>query len=187
MKRIVLSLLAVFTSVLGALEEGSKTRELTVDEKTVAEAANAYMAAYNLRDTKALAAIRIADSEEAMLRALASIPGTPSNLSGTFKAPLPQVRRQLLNQIEPQLNARQTQFNALQGERWQQGILRWIKDALVALFSAIGLAAIGRSADDRPTLLEITFFPELRHVRRLDPSLQQMADESELIDSDIRR
>lgn len=57
MKRIVLSLLAVFTSVLGAQEEVPKPRELSVDEKTVAEAANAYMAAYNQRDTKALAAM----------------------------------------------------------------------------------------------------------------------------------
>lgn len=122
--------------------------------------------------TRALAAIRIADSEEALIRALASIPGTPANIGGRLKEPLPQVRRQLLSQIEPQLNARQLQFKALQSERLQQGLLRWIKDAFVALFAAAGFAAAGRRAPDRPTLLEGLLFSERRRVSALAPNVQ---------------
>lgn len=102
--------------------------------------------------TRALAAIRTADSQESLLQALAAIPGRPSNLGGALKEPLPQVREQLVRQIEPQVNARLTQLQAVQGSRWQEGFLRWFKDALVALFSAIGCAAIGRFSDGRRTL-----------------------------------
>lgn len=58
MKRNILLLLAVFTTVLGAQEaEPPKPHELSADEKTVSDAANAYMEAYNKKDSKALAAM----------------------------------------------------------------------------------------------------------------------------------
>lgn len=103
--------------------------------------------------TRALAAIRTADSQELLLQALASIPGSPSNLGGSLKASLPQVREQLVRQIEPQVNARLTQLEALQSSRWQEGFLRWFKDGVVTLFSAISFAAIGRFAVGRSSLL----------------------------------
>ena len=77
----------------------------------------------------------------------------------------------MLNEIEPQLKAKQAQLTALQNQRWQQGLLRWFKDALVALFSAIGLAAIGRTAAERPTLLEIILNPRPQQRRQLDHAL----------------
>lgn len=77
----------------------------------------------------------------------------------------------MLNEIEPQLTAKQAQLTALQSQRWQQGLLRWFKDALVALFSAIGLAAIGRTAAERPTLLEIILNPRPQQRRQLDHAL----------------
>ena len=81
------------------------------------------------------------------------------------------MRQQLIRQIEPQVNANLTQLTALQNQRWQQGLLRWFKDALVALFSAIGLAAIGRLAAERPTLLEIILNPRPQQRRQLDHAL----------------
>jgi hypothetical protein len=121
--------------------------------------------------TRALSAIRAANSQADLIGALASLPGTPANLGGSFKEPLAQVRDQLLNEIEPQLKAKQAQLTALQNQRWQQGLLRWFKDALVALFSAIGLAAIGRTAAERPTLLEIILNPRPQQRRQLDHAL----------------
>jgi hypothetical protein len=87
-----------------------------------------------------------------MVFALNSIPGAP-NLRGEIKEPLPKVRQQLIAQIEPQLRARQNQFSEINGQRWQQGILLWVKHGLMAAFSALGFAAIGRWAPNQPTLL----------------------------------
>ena len=120
--------------------------------------------------TRALTAIRNADSQDALLQALASIPGSPSNLSGSLKDPLHQVREQLIRQIEPQVSARQTQLGALQSSRLQEGFLRWFKDAVVAFFSAIGFAAIGRFAEDRPTLLS-TIIDRRPPIQPLQPSV----------------
>jgi hypothetical protein len=103
--------------------------------------------------SRALDLIRIAETSDAMLFALQSIPGAPQNLGGELKDPLPKVRQQLIAQIEPQLKARQNQLNAINGQRWQKGILRWVKDGLMAAFSALGFAAIGRWAPTQPTLL----------------------------------
>ena len=105
--------------------------------------------------TRALAAIRNTDSQDSLLQALDSIPGSASNLGGSLKDPLPQVREQLIRQIEPQVNARVTQLVALQSSRWQEGFLRWFKDGLVALFSGLSFAAIGRFAVDRSSLLSV--------------------------------
>ncbi len=140
----------------------------------VVQQSNANEQAQLLPYTRALDAIRTANSQAALIGALASIPGTPSNLGGTLQAPISQVRNQLLSQIEPQVNARQAQLKALQDERWQQGLLRWFKDALVALFSAIGFAALGRAAADRPTLLQVILNPRKPQRRRPDPALEAL-------------
>jgi hypothetical protein len=132
--------------------------------------ARAQLRPYN----QSLASIRKANSEEALLRALAKIPGSPANLGGTLKEPVPQVRAQLILQLEPQVKARQNQLDALQGSLWQEGLLRWFKDGLVALFSAIGFAAIGRSAADRPTLLQVILDPRPSQRRRPDPELEAL-------------
>jgi hypothetical protein len=103
--------------------------------------------------TRALDLIRIAETPDAMLFALRSIPGAPSNLSGELSDPLSKVRQQLIAQIEPQLKARQNQLKDVNRQRWKQGILRWVKDGFIAAFSAFGFAAIGRMGPLKPTLL----------------------------------
>lgn len=57
MKRVILFFLSVLPALLGAQEEVPKPGGTSIDEKIVTEAANAYMAAYNQRDAKALAAM----------------------------------------------------------------------------------------------------------------------------------
>jgi len=103
--------------------------------------------------TRALDLIRIAETPDALIFALQSIPGVPPSLDGQLKDPLPKVRQQLITQIEPQIKARQTQLAQINGERWQQGILRWVKEGLIAAFSALGFAAVGRLSPTKPTLL----------------------------------
>ena len=98
---------------------------------------------------RALSDIRSANTQEALIRALASFPGSPSDLGGNLEQPLAQVRAQLIHQIEPQLNVRQNQLDLAQGRLWQEGVLRWLKDALVSFFSAVAFAAIGLSSVDR--------------------------------------
>lgn len=51
--------------------------------------------------SRGLERIRLAESEEALLGALASLPGAPPNLSGSLREPLAVVRQRLIAEIEP--------------------------------------------------------------------------------------
>lgn len=104
--------------------------------------------------SRGLERIRLAESEEALLGALASLPGAPPNLSGSLREPLAVVRQRLIAEIEPQLRARETRINDLGRQLWQEGLLRWVKDAAVALFAAMAFATIGRARPHSNRLFE---------------------------------
>ena len=85
--------------------------------------------------------------------------------------------QRLLDALEPQLQAQHSRIEALQRQRWQDSLVRWLKDGLVALFAGLGFAAVGRFGPDRPTLLEIALAPSPHHQHRLDPYYDGMAQE----------
>lgn len=130
--------------------------------------------------------IRAAGTGQELIAALASLPGAPS-LGGTLKQPLPVVREQLITQIQPQIAALRTQLQERSSQLWQEGLLRWSKDATVALFSALAFAAIGRSRPDRPTFLDelgavpvrVSMFFNRRDESISDPRIGVMEDRLE--------
>ncbi len=114
---------------------------------------------------RALSLIRIAETPDALMYALSVIPGVPPNISGQLKEPLPKVRQGLIEQIEPQLKARQNQLEALNGERWQQSILGWIKEGLNAALCALAFGAIGRLGPGRPVLVSGFLMPSASQLQ----------------------
>jgi hypothetical protein len=113
------------------------------------------------RFTRGLDLIRIAITEDQLSDAIASIPGAPRFTPGTLTVPLPQARQMLIRQIEPQLKLRMNQLRDENSQRWQEAWLLIVKDAIVALFAALGFAAMGRRRPDRRTLLESLLGPSM--------------------------
>ncbi|QPN62779.1 hypothetical protein [Synechococcus sp. CBW1004] len=103
--------------------------------------------------SRGLERIRLAESEEVLLGAITTLPGAPPNLGGSLREPLGVVKQRLIAEIEPQLRARETRINELGRQRWKDGLVRWVKDAVVALFSAMGFFAIARSLKPQTNLL----------------------------------
>jgi hypothetical protein len=103
---------------------------------------------------KALDLIRIAETPEAMLFALGSLPGSPANVqTSQLRGSVDEARAQMIAQIEPQIKARRLQLQVLNAQRWKQGILAWLRQGFLAIFAAVGFAAIGRLGPTKPTLL----------------------------------
>lgn len=117
---------------------------------------------------KALGLLRLAETNEALLYAISTIPGAPPNLSGTTKDPLPVVRQNLINEIEPQVKARQNELKDLNNKRWQLNIVLWVKGGLNAAFCALAFGAIGRLGPTQETLASGLLMPSesQRHWRR---------------------
>lgn len=117
-------------------------------------------------------AIEQAQTQEALNQAIAQLPGLPSNFRGTFTRPIAEVRTILLNQIRPQIRSLETRLSQARSDRMQAALRLFIFDGITALGYAIGFAAIARSADDMPTLLQICLWlpDELR--ARLSSSRQ---------------
>lgn len=108
---------------------------------------------------RALALIRLAETPDAVMFAISTLPGVPPDLAGAPRDPLPQVKQKLISQIEPQIKARQSQLNALNAERWQQAILTWVKQAFNAVFCAFAFGAIGRLGPTRESLVSGFLMP----------------------------
>ncbi|MFM7264150.1 MAG: hypothetical protein ACKOZW_00835 [Cyanobium sp.] len=103
-------------------------------------------------------AIEQAQTPDALNQAIAQLPGLPSNFSGTFTRPIAEVRTILLNQIRPQIRTLETRITQARSDRMQAALRLFIFDGITALGYAIGFAAIGRSADDMPTLLQLSLW-----------------------------
>lgn len=135
--------------------------------------------------SRALERIRLSLTQEQLSEAIVSIPGAPRFTPGTLTVPLPEARQSLIRQIEPQLRQRAGLLKQADAVRWRDAWVRMIKEALTALFAALGFAAAGRLSPNRPTLLEGLLYPELRKLGTLDPHVQAMtrrAERDEAID-----
>ena len=128
--------------------------------------------------TQALRKLYAATSEESLLAAMRSIPGAPPDLVGRFTDPLPKVRESLIRQVEPQVREREAQFETLKADIKRDSTIAIVKDGIVAFFSALGFAAIGRSRPERPTLLMgLTQPGRLRH--KIHDDVSRWVDEDQ--------
>jgi hypothetical protein len=129
--------------------------------------------------TYGLERIRLSLTQEQLAVAIASIPGAPTFKPGTLTVPLPEARRMLIQQIEPQLRLRRNQLKAMEAKRWKESWPRMVKDAFVSIFAALSFAAVGRSSAESPTLLERLLFPGMNRLGTLDPHVQSLLDSEE--------
>lgn len=100
-------------------------------------------------------AIEKAQTQEALNEAIAQLPGLPPDFRGNFTRPISEVRTILLNQIRPQMRSLETRFQQARSDRLQAALRLFIFDGITSLGYAIGFAAIGRTGDDMPTLLQL--------------------------------
>jgi hypothetical protein len=121
---------------------------------------------------KALYAAANADELQAAIR---SIPGAPPNISNRFDEPVRKVRDRLIAEIEPQLDKQKDQIRGVTGEIRRDSVINLVKDAIVALFSALAFAALGRSKSNRPTLLQKFVRPTIMPGAQLD-EYERLAD-----------
>jgi hypothetical protein len=129
--------------------------------------------------SRGLERIRLATTEAQLAGAISSIPGAPVITPGSLTVPLPQARQMLIQQIEPQLRLRSNQLKEEAERRWKGAMPRLFKDALVAIFSALSFAAIGRNTPDGPALLERILSPGMNRLGTVDPHVQTLLDVEE--------
>jgi hypothetical protein len=103
---------------------------------------------------RAATAIQKAATPQEMLSAIKLIPGLPPDVDPQFNLPIPAVRTALLAQIRPQILKLETRIRQVRSQRIQAAITVFAFDALVSVAYGIGFAAIGRTAVERPTLLQ---------------------------------
>lgn len=127
---------------------------------------------------KALKAVYASTSAEQLLDAIRLIPGAPPNIGGRLEEPASKVRERLINQIEPQVRQQKEQIKQVVGEIRRDSLISLVKDGIVALFSALAFAAIGRSNPDKRTLLQKIFGPPRSSIPGMD-ELARLADEYE--------
>ena len=128
----------------------------------------------------ALKAVYAATNAEELLNAIRIIPGAPPNISGRFEEPVAKIRARLISEIEPQVRQQKEQLKQVTGEIRRDSLINLIKDGLVALFSALAFAAIGRSKPYKPTLLQRLFGSPRTPSYGME-ELSKLADEYEEI------
>lgn len=106
-------------------------------------------------------AIEQAATPEAMNRAIAQLPGLPSDFQGQFARPLDQVRSGLLAQIQPQIKKLESRLVELRRQRLFGALGIFVFDGILSLAYAIGFAALASSGADQSSLLQ-------RVLRRLE-------------------
>ena len=108
---------------------------------------------------RALKAVYAATNEEELLEAIRLIPGAPPNIGARLEEPVQIVRERLISEIEPQVRQQQNQVKGVVGEIRGDSQIKLFKDGIVALFSALAFAAIGRSKPYKQTILQKFFGP----------------------------
>jgi hypothetical protein len=126
----------------------------------------------------ALKAVYAATNAEELLDAIRLIPGAPPNIGGKLDEPAPKVRERLISEIEPQVRQQKEKIKQVVGEIRRDSLINLVKDGIVALFSALAFAAIGRSNPYKRTLLQKIFGPPRSSSPGMD-ELARLADEYE--------
>jgi len=129
---------------------------------------------------RALRAVYAASNAEQLLEAISLIPGAPPNVGGRFELPMPKVRERLISEIEPQVLKQKEQLKQVSGDIRREGLVGLVKDGIVALFSALAFAAIGRSNPYRLSMLQKLVGPHRSSSGGID-ELARLADEYEEI------
>jgi hypothetical protein len=127
---------------------------------------------------RALKAIYTSTSAEQLLDAIRLIPGAPPNIGGKLEEPALKVRERLISEIEPQVRQQKEQIKQVVGVIRRDSLIGLVKDGIVALFSALAFAAIGRSNPDKRTLFQKIFGPPRSSIPGMD-ELARLADEYE--------
>lgn len=87
-------------------------------------------------------AIEQANTTEAMNKAIARLPGLPSDFQGQYALPLDQVRPRLLSQIRPQIQRLEGPLMKLRRQRLGSAAGLFLLDGLLSLAYAIAFAAL---------------------------------------------
>jgi hypothetical protein len=116
----------------------------------------------------ALKALYAATNADELQAAIRSIPGAPPNISNRFDEPVRTIRDRLIAEIEPQLDKQKDQIRGVTGEIRRDSVIGLVRDAIVALLSALAFAALGRSKSNRPTLLQKLLRPTKMSGAQLD-------------------
>jgi hypothetical protein len=99
-------------------------------------------------------AVYAATNAEQLIEAIQLIPGAPPNIRGRLEEPVAKVRERLISQIEPQLLEQKQQLYQVISEIRYSSLIALAKDGIVAFFSALAFAAIGRRNMHQSTLLQ---------------------------------
>jgi hypothetical protein len=99
-------------------------------------------------------AIEQANSTEAMNKAIARLPGLPSDFQGRYTLPLDQVRPRLLSQIRPQIQRLEERLKQLRRQRLGSASGLFVLDGLLSLAYAIAFAALASGENGAPSLLQ---------------------------------
>jgi hypothetical protein len=102
--------------------------------------------------SNATGAIRAATSSADFTAAVAQLPGAPP-LRNTPAQDFQADRRQLLNQLEPQINQLRSQVAASRSNQLGKALILGLRDALVSFFYAVPFAALARLPGGRYSLL----------------------------------
>jgi hypothetical protein len=100
------------------------------------------------------ASIARANSPDAIISSIAQIPGLPLPPPAAFNRPIPELRNALLAQLRPEIRSLEQRLAQLRRERLQSAIFIQLLDSLAALGYATAFAAVARTGQGKPTLLQ---------------------------------
>lgn len=88
--------------------------------------------------------IRVAPDEASLKQAIARLPGAPPILPERFRDPLPAVKQQVLDQLNPQLQDLIRRQELDQGQRWRRWSQATLKDSLVNALFAVAFLVVAQ-------------------------------------------
>ena len=142
--------LALFVAIgfflLIPLQISSAVRQ--INQATIAESRQ-------LRSIQDIAsAIQRAKTPPDLYRAVSRIPGLPPDFRIDDSLPIPLVRSTLLSQIRPQILNIEARLRQVRSDRLQASLGFLIFNGATSLGYAIGFAAVGRTGEEKATLLQ---------------------------------
>lgn len=100
-------------------------------------------------------AVRNADTEEKLREAISALPGAPSLRGRSFGASVPDVRRRVLEQVEPQARRLETTIASRERARIFGGLQTWIRDGLISACYVLGFAGLAKAGSRDRSLLDL--------------------------------